>query len=161
MSPLSCMWSLNRAASLYTSYLFLYSCLVMEMLQRISPLCLRMPSYSCLLLDFDGHSITNRISPGGALTLLHPVVREKSCPRCFDRASRHCSRSPLYLRDYMSLEILLYMYNQHPLSGSTVFVVVLVLVGFHISVVGAAVGRVVFCVVVVVAGSLCFCGLSG
>jgi hypothetical protein len=133
----------------------------MEMLQRISPLCLRMPSYSCLLLDFDGQSITNLISPGGALTLLHPVVREKSYPRCLDRASFHCSRSPLYRRDYMSLEILLYMYNQHALSGSTVFVVGLFLVDFQISLVCDFVGMVVFCVVVGVAGSFCFCRISG
>jgi hypothetical protein len=89
------MCSRNLAASLYTVCLFWYSCCVMEMLQRMSPLCLRMPSYSYLLLDFDGQSNTRRISPGGAFTLLHPVVREKSYPRCLDRASFHCSRSPL------------------------------------------------------------------
>jgi hypothetical protein len=151
------MWSLSRAASLYTSYLFWYSCLVRDILQQILPLCLRMPSYSYLLLDFDGQAITNRISPGGAFTLVHPVVREKSCPRWLDRASFHSSRSPLYRRDLLSLDVLLWMYNQHALSGSTVLVVVLVFVGFQISLVGVVVGWVVFCVVGSVSSSFCFC----
>ena len=62
---------------------------------RVEPLWFQMPSYSCLLLDFEGQSSTSCISPGGALTLRHPVRRAASCPRCFEIASFHCSRSPL------------------------------------------------------------------
>jgi hypothetical protein len=61
----------------------------------------------------------------------------------------------------MSLDMLLYIYNQHVLSGSTVFVVVLFLVDFQISVVGDVVGRVLVCVVVGVVGSFYFCRISG
>lgn len=78
MSPRSFTCSLQRAAALYTSYLLVYSVLVSDILQRISPLCCLIPSYSCLLLAFDGHSNTNLFSPGGAFTLIHPVIRSKS-----------------------------------------------------------------------------------
>ena len=77
-----------------------------------------MPSYSCRLLALDGHSITSRISPGGAFTLTHPVISAKSWPRCFERADFHSSLSPLYRMFCMSLVILLYIYNQQDLSGS-------------------------------------------
>jgi hypothetical protein len=106
------------------------------------PLCLLMPSYNCLLLDFDGQSITNLISFGGAFTLVHPVVKEKSWPRCFDSASFHYSRSPVYFLFLRSLVTLLYTYNQHALFGSIGCVFVLVFAGFHISVVGFGTGTV-------------------
>jgi hypothetical protein len=133
-SPLSCTCNFSRAAYLYTSYLFLYSACNMEMLHRISPLWFRMPWYNYLLLDFVGHSMTSLISPGGALTLWHPVMRAASCPRCWLRASFHCSRSPLYLLFCISRVTLLYIYNQQERSGSTVFVFVLLCTVFHGSV---------------------------
>lgn len=105
MSPRSCTCSLQRAAARYTSCLLVYSVLVNDILQRISPLCFLIPSYSCLLLDFDGHSNTKRFSPGGAFTLIHPVVKAKSYPSWAERAVFHCSRSPLYLLAWISLVI--------------------------------------------------------
>ena len=57
--------------------------------------------------------------------------------------------------------IIIYIYSQHALSGSTVFVVVLLLVGFQISIVGVFSGRVVFSDVVCVAGSSGFFTISG
>jgi hypothetical protein len=105
MSPRSCTCSLQRAAALYTSYLLVYSVLVNDILQRISPLCFLIPSYSCLLLDFEGHSNTKRCSPGGAFTLMHPVTKAKSFPSWAERAVFHWSRSPLYLLAWISLVI--------------------------------------------------------
>ena len=99
ISPLSATYNLHRAACLYTSYLFVYSVCDREMLHFMVPLCLRMPSYSYLLDDFDGHYRTRRCSPGGALTPLQPVVRAKSFPRCASRAVFQSSLSPLYLLD--------------------------------------------------------------
>jgi hypothetical protein len=94
-----------------------------------------MPSYSCLLLDLDGQSSTNLISPGGAFTLVQPVRRAASYPKCFDIASFHYSRSPLYRRFFMSLVTLLCIYNQHARSGSTVYTFCLCLTAVHFSVV--------------------------
>ena len=143
MSPLSYTCNLNRVADRYTSCLFEYSTFDIDMLQRMLPLCFLMPSYSCLLLDFDGQLITSLISLGGALTRVHPVVREKSCPRWVDSASFHYSRSPVYLLFWMSLVMLLYRYSQHARSGSTDFGCVLFLAGFHMSLVGYGTGYVV------------------
>jgi hypothetical protein len=98
MSPLSIVCSLWCAAVLYTSCLFRYSTAVREILHLILPLCFRRAAYSDLLLVFDGHSNTRRSSPGGAFTLLHPVVTAKSSFRWFDTASFHYSLSPWYLR---------------------------------------------------------------
>jgi hypothetical protein len=75
------------------------------------------------------------MSPGGAFTLVQPVMSAASFPKCFDSASFHCSRSPLYLRFLMSLVTLLCMYSQHPRSGSTVFTVYFYLTDCHFSVV--------------------------
>jgi hypothetical protein len=124
---------------------------VSDILHLISPLCLRMPVYSSLLLALDGHSRTSLVSPGGALTLVHPVISAKSFFRCFDSASFHYSRSPLYLRFYISLVTLLYIYNQHDRSGSCCVDVRLVIDGLHFSVV-----LVVY--VVVGCGGVGFCG---
>jgi hypothetical protein len=70
-----------------------------EMLHLTFPLCLLMPSYNYRLDAFDGHCRTSLYSPGGAFTLVQPVVRAKSSLRCVYRASFHYSLSPLYLRD--------------------------------------------------------------
>jgi hypothetical protein len=133
MSPLSTICSLWWAASLYTSCLFLYSVTDSEILHLISPLCFLMPVYSNLLLALDGQSMTSLISPGGALTLMHPVINAKSSLKCLDKASFHYSRSPLYFRFLMSLVILLYIYSQQDLSGSCGGDDDLTFVGFHIS----------------------------
>jgi hypothetical protein len=109
-----------------------------------------MPVYSSLLLAFDGHSRTSLISPGGALTLTHPVISVKSSPKCVDSASFHYSRSPLYRRFWMSLVTLLYIYNQQDRSGSLVGDVDLVFVAFHISV-------VLVLLIVVLVGVLFYC----
>ena len=101
----------------------------------ILPLCFRRAAYNDLLLAFDGHSNTRRSSPGGAFTLLHPVVSAKSSFRWFDTASFHCSLSPWYLRLLISLVVLLYRYNQQERSGSFTTDVFLALVGFQISLV--------------------------
>jgi hypothetical protein len=98
--------------------------------------------YNNLRLAFDGQSRTSRSSPGGALTLTHPVIKVNSSPRCLANASFHYSLSPRYLRFYMSLVVLLYKYSQHDRSCSFTWDVYLVLVGFQISFVEA--GFVVF-----------------
>jgi hypothetical protein len=95
MSPLSWTYKCHLAAYLYTSCLLVYSFFDSDMLHFITPLCFLMPSYSCRLADFDGHSMTSRDSPGGAFTLMQPVVSAKSCPRWAERAYFHCSLSPL------------------------------------------------------------------
>jgi hypothetical protein len=118
MSPLSYTCNLRWATSLYTSCLFKYSYFDREILHLMSPLCFLIPSYNLRLLAFDGHSKTSLSSPGGAFTLTHPVISAKSWPRCFERADFHSSLSPLYRLFCISLVILLYMYNQHDLSGS-------------------------------------------
>ena len=91
-------------------------------MQRISPLFLLIPSYNYRLLDFEGHSSTRRFSLTGAFTLTHPVINAKSFPSYFDRAVFHYSRSPTYLRVWISRETLLCMYNQHARSASARFV---------------------------------------
>jgi hypothetical protein len=103
------------------------------MLHWIFPLCLRIAVYSYRRLALDGHSKTRRISPGGALTLLHPVISAKSSFKWSLTASFHCSLSPLYFRCEMSLGLLLYIYNQQDLSYSLVFILFFSFVGFHIS----------------------------
>jgi hypothetical protein len=122
-----------------------YSIFDNDILHFISPLFLLIPSYSILLLDLDGHSTTNLCSPGGAFTLLQPVVMAKSFPSCVESAVFHCSLSPLYRLVYMSLVTSLYRYSQHERSGSYIFVSFLVCVDCHIS-------GVVFVVV---------CGITG
>jgi hypothetical protein len=104
-----------------------------EILHLIAPLCLLMAVYNYLRLAFDGHSKTNLISPGGALTLTQPVVRENSSFRCFESASFHNSLSPKYLRFEISLVVLLYTYSQHDRSCSFTWGVYLTFVGFHMS----------------------------
>ncbi len=104
-----------------------------EILHLIAPLCLLMAVYNDLRLAFDGHSKTSLISPGVALTLTQPVVRENSSFRCFESASFHNSLSPKYLRFYISLVVLLYTYSQHDRSCSFTWDVYLALVGFQIS----------------------------
>jgi hypothetical protein len=133
MSPLSCTCSLHRAAARYTSCLLEYSVRVNDILHRMLPLCFLIPSYSCLLLALEGHSITNRFSPGGAFTLIHPVINAKSYPSWAVRAVFHCSRSPLYLLAWISLVISLCRYSQHDRSGSGIFVDFVILVGYHFS----------------------------
>ena len=100
------------------------------------PLCFLIPSYSCLLLALDGHSITKRFSPGGAFTLIHPVINAKSYPSWAVRAVFHCSRSPLYLLAWISLVISLCRYSQHDRSGSGIFMAFVILVGCHLSLFG-------------------------
>jgi hypothetical protein len=160
--------SLWCAAILYTSYLLRYSGPDSEMLHWIFPLCLRIAVYSYRRLALDGHSKTRRISPGGAFTLLHPVISAKSSFKWSLTASFHCSLSPLYFRWEMSLGLLLYIYNQQDLSYSLVFVVFWILVGFQISfdlvvVAGISSDGVAFSVVVasivvvgVVVGGFCY-----
>jgi hypothetical protein len=97
ISPRSCTCSLHCAACLYTFCLFTYSIFESEILQFIFPLLFLMPSYSYLRLDFDGHSSTNLCSPGGAFTLMQPVIKVKFFPSYAYRAVFHCSRSPTYL----------------------------------------------------------------
>jgi hypothetical protein len=101
----------------------------------MSPLLLRIPAYSCLLLDFVGHSITNRCSPCGAVTRLHPVSSANSFPSCVESAVFHSSLSPLYLRVWESRETVLYIYSQQERSCSVVLGVVFNadrgLTGFH------------------------------
>jgi hypothetical protein len=104
------------------------------MLHFMVPLCLRMPSYSYLLDDFDGHYRTRRCSPGGALTLLQPVVRAKSAPRWADRAYFHYSLSPFQRLDWISRVISLCRYSQHDLSASSVGWVLVVREGCHLAV---------------------------
>jgi hypothetical protein len=104
-----------------------------EILHLIAPLCLLIAVYNYLRLAFDGQSRTSLISPGGALTLTHPVVRANSSPRCFESASFHYSLSPKYLRFDISLVVLLYKYNQHDRSCSFTWGVYLTLVDFQIS----------------------------
>jgi hypothetical protein len=99
MSPRSDTCKFHLAAYLYTSYLFVYSICDSEILHFSVPLCFLMPSYNYLLDDLEGHYRTRRYSPVGALTLVHPVDRAKSFPRCADRADFHCSLSPLYRLD--------------------------------------------------------------
>jgi hypothetical protein len=81
----------------------------------------------------DGQFSTIRISPGGAFTLVHPVMRAASYPKCFDIASFHCSRSPLYRRFLMSLVTLLCIYSQQERSGSVVVTFYLCLTDVHFS----------------------------
>jgi hypothetical protein len=90
------------------------------MLHLIFPLLFLIPEYSILLLALEGHSSTNLYSPGGAFTLMQPVVRAKSFPSCVSRAVFHCSRSPLYRLVCMSRVVSLWIYNQHDRSGSNV-----------------------------------------
>jgi hypothetical protein len=97
ISPRSDTCNFHLAAYLYTSYLFVYSIYVNEILHFSVPLCLRIPSYNYLLDDLDGHYRTRRCSPAGALILMHPVVKANSLPRWADIAYFHCSLSPLYL----------------------------------------------------------------
>jgi hypothetical protein len=168
MSPLSMGCSLWCAAIRYTSYLLRYSGPDREILHWIFPLCLRIAVYSYRRLALDGHSNTRRISPGGALTLLHPVISAKSSFKWSLTASFHCSLSPMYFRCEMSLGLLLYIYNQQDLSYSFVFVIFLSFVGFHISFdlvlvvgnssAGVAFSVVVACIVVVgvVVGGICY-----
>lgn len=134
ISPLSATCNLHRPASLYTSYLFVYSIYDKEMLHFKFPLCLRMPSYSYRLDDFDGHYMTSRCSPFGALTLVQPVVRAKSAPRWADRAYFHCSLSPFQRLDWISRLISLCKYSQHDLSASIVGWVLIVRDGCHLAV---------------------------
>jgi hypothetical protein len=117
-SPWSCTYSLHFAVYLYTSCLFAYSYYVNDILHFIPPLLLLIPAYNSRLLALHGHSITNRSSPGGAFTLMQPVVNVNSFPSYLSRAYFHCSRSPLYLLVYMSLVVSLCIYNQHDLSFS-------------------------------------------
>jgi hypothetical protein len=107
ISPRSCTCNFMCAAYLYTIYLFSYSTLESEILHRMSPLLLRIPAYSYLLLDFVAHSITSLYSPCGAVTLLHPVSNPKSFPNCVESAVFHSSLFPLYLRVYESRETVL------------------------------------------------------
>jgi hypothetical protein len=127
-----------------------------------------MAVYNYRRLALDGHSTARRISPGGALTLVHPVISAKSSFKWSLTASFHCSLSPLYFRCEMSLGLLLYRYNQQDLSYSVVFAIFLSLVGFHISfdlvvVVGISAAGVVFSVVLasfvvvgVFSGGVCY-----
>jgi hypothetical protein len=96
-SPLSYTYNLHFDVYLYTSYLFMYSCRDSDILHLIIPLLRRIPAYNNLLLAFDGQLSTNCYSPGGALTLMQPVVKAKSYPSYLSRAVFHSSRSPLYL----------------------------------------------------------------
>jgi hypothetical protein len=98
ISPLSCTCSLHFVVCLYTSYLLTYSYFDREMLHLIWPLLRLIPAYNILLLAFEGQFSTKRCSPGGAFTLMQPVVRAKSYPNCLSSAVFHSSRSPLYLR---------------------------------------------------------------
>jgi hypothetical protein len=95
ISPLSATCSLQFAACLYTSCLFVYSVCDNDILHLIVPLCLLIPSYNYRLDALEGHWRTRRSSPGGAFTRMQPVVRAKSFPKWADRASFHCSLSPL------------------------------------------------------------------
>jgi hypothetical protein len=117
-SPWSCTCSLHFAVYLYTSCLLAYSYYVNDILHLIPPLLFLIPAYNYRLLALHGHSITNRSSPGGAFTLVQPVVKVNSYPSCLSRAYFHCSRSPLYLLVWISLVISLWIYNQHDLSFS-------------------------------------------
>jgi hypothetical protein len=148
LSPLSIIYNPLRAASLYISCLFLYSRGDREMLHLSWPLFFLIPVYNILLLALDGHSNTKRISPGGAFTLTQPVESAKSFPKCASRAAFHCSRSPLYLRVWMSLVVSLCIYNQHDLSGSKLTFLDRVFAGYHFSFVnfsGFCVSVAVFC----------------
>jgi hypothetical protein len=142
ISPRSDTCNFHLAAYLYTSYLFVYSIYVIEILHFSVPLCLRMPSYNYLLDDLEGHYRTRRYSPAGALTLVQPVVKANSLPRWADRAYFHCSLSPLYRLVEISRPISLCRYSQHDLSASGFGAALAVLVGCHLAV-----------VVLVVAGS--------
>jgi hypothetical protein len=133
MSPLSFTYNLQRAAYLYTSCLFVYSSVYRERLHLIFPLFFLVPAYKSRLLAFEGHSSTNLYSPGGAFTLIQPVVRAKSFPRCASRAVFHCSRSPLYLLVWMSLVASLWMYNQHNRSVSKLTFLERILEYYHFS----------------------------
>jgi hypothetical protein len=92
------------------------------------------PAFKSRLLAFEGHSSTNRYSPGGAFTLMQPVDKAKSFFKCASRAAFHYSRSPLYLLVYISLVVSLWIYNQHDRSGSNVTFFDRVFVGCHFSV---------------------------
>jgi hypothetical protein len=133
ISPLSNTCNLWCAAWRYTSYLFWYSVRESEILHFISPLCLRIPSYSWRLETFDGHSITIRDSPDGAATLVQFVINAPSDPKCFCKAVFHSSLSPLYTLVCLSLVTWLYIYNQHALSALVLGIVVRGLAGFHTS----------------------------
>lgn len=89
MSPLSIGCSLWCAAIRYTSYLLRYSGPDREILHCNLPLCFRIAVYNYRRLALDGHSRTRRISPGGALTLVHPVMSTKSSFRWSFTASFH------------------------------------------------------------------------
>jgi hypothetical protein len=102
ISPLSYTCSPRRAVSLYTYCLFVYSSYESEILHFMFPLLFLIPAYRSLLLAFDGHSSTKRNSPGGAFTLMHPVVKVKACPNYASRSVFHYSRSPLYLLVWIS-----------------------------------------------------------
>jgi hypothetical protein len=78
------------------------------------------------------------------------VVRAKSFPKWADRASFHCSLSPLYLLDWISRVISLCRYNQHDLSVSGFAADLVTLDGCHLSDLVVVVWRgcvVVFCTV--------------
>jgi hypothetical protein len=104
------------------------------MLHLISPLFFLIPPYNSLLLALDGHSTTNRYSPGCDLTLMQPVVKAKSFPNCASRAVFHYSWSPLYRLVYISRVVSLWIYSQHDRSGSKVTFLDRIFAGSHFSV---------------------------
>jgi hypothetical protein len=108
----------------------------MEILHLILPLFFLIPSYRSLLLAFEGHSSTNLCSPGGDLTLMQPVARAKSLPRCSSRAFFQSSLSPLYLLDEISLAVSLWINNQRDLSTSILTFFYRTFYDYHFSVVG-------------------------
>jgi hypothetical protein len=126
----------------------------MEMLHFTFPLFFLIPAYKSLLLAFEGHSSTNLYSPGGDFTLIHPVVREKSFPRCASRAVFQSSRSPLYLLVCISLVESLWIYSQHDRSGSKLTFLARIFDDCHFSV-GCFAGR---CGCMSVFGACSCCG---
>jgi hypothetical protein len=96
ISPLSYTCNPQRDVSLYTYCLFVYSIYESDILHFMLPLLFLIPAYRSLLLALDGHSSTKRSSPGGAFTLVHPVVKAKSWPNYAFRAFLQSSLSPLY-----------------------------------------------------------------
>jgi hypothetical protein len=157
ISPLSYTYTPQRDVSLYTYCLFVYSIYESDILHFMFPLLFLIPAYRSLLLALDGHSSTKRSSPGGAFTLMHPVVKVKSWPNYASRAVFHYSLSPLYRLVCISRLASLWIYSQRERSGSKFTFLALTLDDCHFSP-----GVVVFAVVGYCAGFttvFCNCGI--